>query len=43
MPWKLLAEEYGFQVKYLSIDENFEIDRDDFQNKYDNTVKVASI
>lgn len=43
MPWKLLAEEYGFQVKYLSIDENFEIDWDDFQNKYDNTVKVASI
>ncbi|MBO4516867.1 aminotransferase class V-fold PLP-dependent enzyme [bacterium] len=43
MPWKLLAEEYGFQLKYLSIDENYEIDRDDFSDKYDETVKVVSI
>ena len=43
MPRKLLAEEYGFQVKYVSIDENYDIDRDDFSSKYDNTVKVVSI
>ena len=43
MPWKLLAEEYWFNIKYLSIDENYEINRDDFSSKYDNTVKVVSI
>lgn len=43
MPRKLLAEEYWFDIKYLSIDENYEIDRDDFSAKYDNTVKVVSI
>jgi selenocysteine lyase/cysteine desulfurase len=43
MPWKLLAEEYGFQVKYLSIDENYEFDMQDFAKKYDKTTKVVSI
>jgi len=43
MPRKLLSEEYWFQVKYLSIDDNYEIDRNDFSKKYDDTVKVVSI
>lgn len=43
MPWKLLAEEYGFDIKYLSITPDFEVDRDDFGKKYDKTVKVVSI
>lgn len=43
MPRKLLAEEYWFDIKYISIDKNYDIDWQDFDKKYDNTVKVVSI
>ena len=43
MPWKLLAEEFWFSIKYISIDENYEIDWQDFNDKYDKAVKVVSI
>lgn len=43
MPRKLLAEEYWFDIEYVSIDKNYDIDWQDFDKKYDNTVKVVSI
>lgn len=43
MPWKLLAENFWFQIKFVNIDENYEIDRTDFVEKYDKTVKVVSL
>lgn len=43
MPWKLLSETFWFQIKFIWIDENYEIDRNDFSRKYDNTVKVISM
>ena len=43
MPRKLLAEEYWFDIEYISIDKNYDIDWQDFDKKYDNTVKVVSI
>ena len=43
MPWKLLSEEFWFDIKYISIDEKYEIDWPDFSKKYDGTVKVVSI
>ncbi len=43
MPWKLLAETFWFQIKFIEIDQDFEIDRDDFSKKYDASVKVVSL
>jgi selenocysteine lyase/cysteine desulfurase len=43
MPRKILSEEFGFDIKYISIDSNYEIDWADFSKKYNNTVKVVSV
>lgn len=43
MPRKLLSEEFWFSIKYISIDENYEINRQDFYKNYDETVKVVSL
>lgn len=43
MPWKLLSEIFGFDIRFIWMDENYDIDRKDFDLKYDRTVKVVSI
>ena len=43
MPRKILSEEFGFDIRYISIDSNYEIDWADFSKKYDDTVKVVSV
>ncbi len=43
VPRQILVEEYGFNIKFIKIDQNYEIDREDFAQKYDDTVKVVSI
>lgn len=42
VPWQILAEMFGFEVKFVDIDDNHDIDRDDFAEKYDDSVKVVS-
>lgn len=43
VPWLILKEEIWIEVEYIWVDENFELDMDDFKKKYDSKVKVISI
>jgi len=43
VPRQILAEMFGFEVRFLEIDENYNIDRNDFEKKYDDKVKVVSL
>lgn len=40
---QLLAKNIGFTIEFISIDDNYEIDRDDFDKKYNENVKVVSL
>ena len=42
VPWLILKDEIGINVEYVAVDENFDIDWKDFDQKYDQTVKVIS-
>lgn len=42
LPWQILSEEYGFEVKFFDIKSDYTIDRKDFDEKYDERVKVVS-
>ncbi len=42
VPWLILKEEIGINVEYVQVDENFDIDFEDFEKKYDDSVKVIS-
>lgn len=41
--WQILAKNFWFEIEFINIDHNYEIDRDDFSSKYDKTVKVVSL
>lgn len=43
LTWQILSKRFWFDIKYVNVDKNYEIDRKDFQKKYDNTVKVVSL
>lgn len=43
LPWQTLAQTFGFIVDFIGIDENYNIDRADFEAKYDESVKVVSV
>lgn len=42
LPWQILAEEYGFEVKFFGIKDDYALDRDDFAQKYTDNVKVVA-
>lgn len=42
VPWLILKEEIGIEIEYVNINENFEIDFEDFEKKYDDKVKVIA-
>lgn len=42
VPWLILKDEIGINVEYVEVDENFDISWEDFDKKYDQTVKVIS-
>ena len=42
IPWLILKEEIWIEIEYIKVDDNFEIDMDDFEKKYDSNVKVIS-
>lgn len=43
LPRQILAERKWFTVEFFNIDENYEIDRNDFDKKYTDKVKVVSV
>lgn len=43
VPRQILAEEHGLNIRFVEMDENYEIDRKDFEKKYDKSVKVVSM
>jgi cysteine desulfurase/selenocysteine lyase len=38
-----LAERKGFTIEFFNIKDDYEIDRDDFDKKYTDKVKVVSV
>ena len=43
VPWLILKDEIGIEIEYVNIDENYNLDFDDFKEKYDEKVKVISM
>jgi len=53
LPWQILAQEYGFTIKFIDLmvsdewlvtsDENYDINWKDFEKKYDKNVKVVAV
>lgn len=43
VPWLILKEEIGIELEYVWVDDNFCIDLKDFEDKYDEKVKIISL
>lgn len=43
LPWKTLSKLFWFNIEFINETENFEIDWEDFDKKFDRHVKVVSI
>ncbi len=43
VPWLILKEEIGIEIDYVTVDEDFNLDMEDFKSKYDESVKVISL
>ncbi len=42
LPWMILSEKFGFWIRFIWIWDDYDIDRDDFDTKYDETVKLIA-
>ena len=42
LPWMSLAKQFGFEVRFFGLNDQFEVDYEDFQQKYTPEVKVVS-
>lgn len=42
VPWLILKEEIWIEVDFVNVTKEYDIDREDFEKKYDATVKVIS-
>jgi len=42
VPWQILQQDIGIQIEYVNLDDNFDIDLEDFKQKYDEKVKLVS-
>ena len=42
IPWLILKESIWIEIEYIKIDKDFNLDLDDFKNKYDEKVKIIS-
>lgn len=42
VPWQMIAERVGAQIRFVTLDENYCLDLDDLKNKLDDSVKVVS-
>ncbi len=43
VPWLILKDEIGIEIDYVNVDENYDLDLDDFDKKYDEKVKIISM
>lgn len=43
VPWQMLAERVGAQVKFVTLDENYCLNLEDLSSKLDETVKIVSL
>jgi len=43
LPWQLLAQRKKFNIEFFNINDEYEIDRNDFDQKYTDKVKVVSV
>ncbi len=43
VPWLILKEEIGINVEFIDVDEEYNLDFEDFAKKYDDSVKVISL
>lgn len=43
LPWQVLAERKGFTIEFFNINDEYEIDRNDFDQKYTDKVKVVAV
>ncbi len=43
VPWLMLKEEIGIEVDFVWVDENYNLDFEDFEKKYDSSVKIISM
>ena len=43
VPWLILKEDYGVNVEFIGVDENFDIDYNDFRDKLTKDVKIVSL
>lgn len=42
-PWHIIAKELDLKVEFINLAEDHDLDREDFQKKYDDKTKVVSI
>lgn len=42
VPWLILKEDIGIEIEYFNVNDDFQIDFEDFEKKYDDKVKVVS-
>ncbi len=43
VPWLILAEDYGINVEFVGVTDNFDIDYNDFRDKLTDKVKIVSL
>lgn len=43
LPWKALSKIFGFKIEFINEDKNYNIDRKDFEKKFDKKVKIVSL
>ncbi len=43
VPWLILKEDYGIEVEYINILDDYSIDYEDFRSKLDDNVKIVSL
>lgn len=42
VPWLILNQDYGIEIDYIWVTKDYEFDFDDFNSKYDKSVKLVS-
>ena len=43
VPWQMIAERVGAQIRFVHLDQHYRLDLDDLRNKLDSSVKVISL
>ena len=43
IPWQMAADKYGLVIKYINVDQNFNLDMDHLENQLTNNTKIVSL